>query len=68
MHKNVKHKSKKIPIIRLFKRQYLWIPTTLVWGMIITFFSVIASLIFFQIHPTIVQTRFIASVPMTNDQ
>jgi hypothetical protein len=48
MQKNVKHRSKKFPIIRLFKRQYLWIPTTLGWGIIITFFGVIASLIFFS--------------------
>ncbi len=37
--------------MRLFKRQYLWMPTIVGWGIIITFFGVIASLIFFQIHP-----------------
>ncbi|BAZ65772.1 hypothetical protein NIES4106_05170 [Fischerella sp. NIES-4106] len=54
MQKNVKNRPKKFPIMRLFKRQYLWMPTTLGWGMIITVFVVIASFIFLQIHSFLV--------------
>jgi hypothetical protein len=51
MQRNVKHRQKKFPIMRLFKRKYLWMPTTLGWGIIIAGFAVITSLIFIHIYP-----------------
>jgi hypothetical protein len=31
MQKNVKHQQQKFPIMRLFKRKSLWMPTTVEW-------------------------------------
>jgi uncharacterized SAM-binding protein YcdF (DUF218 family) len=50
MQKNVKYRQQKFPIMRLFKRKSLWMPTTLGWGIIIAVFAVMTSLIFMHIH------------------
>ncbi|WP_315785719.1 ElyC/SanA/YdcF family protein [Fischerella sp. JS2] len=51
MQRNVKHQQQKFPIMRLFRRQYLWMPTTLGWGVIIAVFAVMTSLTVMHIHP-----------------
>jgi uncharacterized SAM-binding protein YcdF (DUF218 family) len=51
MHRNVKHRQQKFPIMRLFRRKSLWMPTSLGWGIIIAVLAVMTSLIFMHIHP-----------------